>query len=402
MVLFKLNFLVYFLGGTYKILFVLISVGLVANYFSEYIVDGLLLEYYRKRSHSEPPEKLIDEIERLPISLALKVQLKWSLLHRPINKLVEAQKLLGLVFILIAIVTTILSLTGYLGKLHQILELTSHFKLQYFIVGCSTLFFFLLTRKKIWSWVSLGCILINLWAIVPWYLPAARVAAGDNVSKIRVLELNVFNKNKRYSEAIALIKEENPDVAVFLEVTEEWAKELKVLEQSYPYFFHYQQSRTSGKSIYSKIPLENPKTKKLVKSRTNIVTQLNVDGKVVSLILTHPMIPTRSSSFKVRNEELRKLADYVLELDSPVVVVGDFNTTMWSPYYGELVEKTNLRNARQGFGIQPSWPTHLPFLYIPIDHCLVSPDIQVLKSRTGRNVGSDHLPLITDLGIVNG
>jgi endonuclease/exonuclease/phosphatase (EEP) superfamily protein YafD len=375
---------------------------LVANYFSEYIVDGLLLEYYRKRSQSEPPEKLIDEIERLPISLALKVQLKWSLLHRPINKLIEAQKLLGLIFILIAIFTTILSLTGYLGKLHQILELTSHFKLQYFIVGCSTLFFFLLTRKKIWSWVSLGCILINLWAIVPWYLPPAKVVTGDNVTKIRVLELNLFNRNKRYSEAIALIKEENPDVAVFLEVSQEWANQLIVLELSYPYVFHSQDNRRFGKSIYSKVPLENSRSVSLGKSRKTLVSQLKIDGNVVNLILVHPRIPTKRSSFQMRNEELRKLADYVSELDSPVVLVGDFNTTMWSPYYEELVEKTNLRNARQGFGIQPSWPAHLPFLYIPIDHCLVSPDIQVLKSRTGRNVGSDHLPLITDLGIANG
>ncbi len=37
--------------------------------------------------------------------------------------------------------------------------------------------------------------------------------------------------------------------------------------------------------------------------------------------------------------------------------------------------------------------------YIPIDHFVLSKEIGVLKIHTGRNVGSDHLPLITDLVI---
>jgi hypothetical protein len=38
-----------------------------------------------------------------------------------------------------------------------------------------------------------------------------------------------------------------------------------------------------------------------------------------------------------------------------------------------------------------------PVLRIPIDHCLVSPDIGVLTMRTGRHIGSDHLPIIIDM-----
>jgi len=39
----------------------------------------------------------------------------------------------------------------------------------------------------------------------------------------------------------------------------------------------------------------------------------------------------------------------------------------------------------------------MPLVYIPIEHLLVSQEMGVLKIHTGRNVGSDHLPLITDL-----
>ena len=39
----------------------------------------------------------------------------------------------------------------------------------------------------------------------------------------------------------------------------------------------------------------------------------------------------------------------------------------------------------------------MPLVYIPIEHLLLSKQIDVLKIHTARNVGSDHLPLITDL-----
>jgi hypothetical protein len=41
----------------------------------------------------------------------------------------------------------------------------------------------------------------------------------------------------------------------------------------------------------------------------------------------------------------------------------------------------------------------MPLVYIPIEHLLLSKEIDVLKIHTGRNVGSAHLPLITDLVI---
>jgi endonuclease/exonuclease/phosphatase family metal-dependent hydrolase len=72
---------------------------------------------------------------------------------------------------------------------------------------------------------------------------------------------------------------------------------------------------------------------------------------------------------------------------------------MWSPYYSQLMRDSGLMNARKGFGVLPTWPSHVPFLKIPLDHCLVSADISAAHIRTAEAIGSDHLPLIVDLAV---
>ncbi|NET13198.1 MAG: endonuclease/exonuclease/phosphatase family protein, partial [Okeania sp. SIO1H6] len=101
------------------------------------------------------------------------------------------------------------------------------------------------------------------------------------------------------------------------------------------------------------------------------------------------------------------------QLNHPVILAGDLNITMWSPDYHKLEQETGLRNSRLGFGIIPTWPARFNnsvllyilsrFFQIPIDHCLISSEIKVVnvntRANSGLNLGSDHLPLITDLFI---
>lgn len=113
----------------------------------------------------------------------------------------------------------------------------------------------------------------------------------------------------------------------------------------------------------------------------------------------HPSKATGEIYFAERNRQLAAIGDYVAGLKTPTILVGDMNVTMWSPYYRDLVNKGQLNNVRAGFGILPTWPIFQPLLSIPIDHCLVTKDFQVLETRKGRKIGSDHFPLITDIAI---
>jgi endonuclease/exonuclease/phosphatase (EEP) superfamily protein YafD len=388
-------------GGSFGMLIglgVLVFVGFVANYFSYFVVDSLLVRFYQKRRELEPPEELVIEIDKLPITNDLKIKLKWAVMHSSNNKNISWKHVILKGFIIAATVNALFSIVGYLGKFNLFFELSSHFKLQYLLVGFSTFIFFAQVQsKKRWLLVSAFCIIINLAEIVPWYFPAPALAGATPEQNLRILHSNVLRSNRRYSEVISLVKAEQPDIAVFVEVNTSWAKELSVLSEMFPYYSQQQESENFGSAIYSKLPLENVSVKAFSQGRKSLLADVKFQGKIISMILAHPTVPIKQQSFIDRNKQLAAIGEYAAQVKNPLIVVGDFNTTMWSPFYTNMVKTAKVRNARSGFGILPTWPTFLPLAYIPIDHFLVSKEIGVLKIRTGRNVGSDHLPLITDL-----
>jgi endonuclease/exonuclease/phosphatase (EEP) superfamily protein YafD len=301
------------------------------------------------------------------------------------------------IFVIVTALLTLLSLAGYFGLFNRYLELTSHFKLQYLIISFCPFFFFFLRRHSLGLGISLFCLLINLYEIAPWYLPES-FGTSNNVQgqRIRVLQANVDKYDNDYPNLISLVREEKPDIGVFLEVGQTGAKKLEALKDILPYSIAHQDVDIDGTAIYSKLPLENTSIKSLGGGRRSVLADVTIQEKVISIIASHPSMPIGKHYFKERNSQLDAIAVQVKTLKNPLVV-GDFNVTMWSPYYKGFVISTGLRNTRRGFGILPTWPTDYPVLSIPIDHCFVGQDIKVVKTRTGRSVGSDHLPLITDL-----
>ena len=131
-----------------------------------------------------------------------------------------------------------------------------------------------------------------------------------------------------------------------------------------------------------------------------ILAHLDIKEKTISLLAMHPTTPITPAKFKNRNLQFREAAALLNSIKGSKVLVGDLNITMWSPYFTTLIRSSGLRDARLGFGLGTSWPMPLPsFLRLPIDHCLVSHDVQVDGFRIGPRIGSDHRPVIVDLSL---
>lgn len=303
-------------------------------------------------------------------------------------------------FASLMILATALSLGGYFGRLNMYLEFASGYKLQLLVMVSCSLFYFSLTNYKLGIIISLFCLLLNLAEILPWYWNRPIVNHIESYQPLKVLSYNVLWSNKQYDKAIALINREQPDIAVFQEAQEHWSQALDTLKANYPY--HAKASKLEIE-VYSKLPLNNTEIKLYGTYRGLVVCDLAIGNNQLKFIATHayPQLYFGREGWEIRNQHLEKgIGEYIQNIEQLAIVVGDLNVSMWSPFYRSLIDKSGLHNARQGFGILPTQSVVAPqfaILSAPIDHCLVSPDIQIGNFRLGQNIGSDHLPIISEL-----
>lgn len=288
---------------------------------------------------------------------------------------------------------------GYCGAWHRYLELTSHFRLQYFVVSCAFAALFAALRAWRWAVAGLLCMLLNGVVIVPWYFSGASVKADAESYHLRLLLANIHFANTNYAGVIAMARAEKPDVMILQELTPLWAEQLQSVRDLFPHAQINPGQDPPGIALYSRLPLDDVRVLTLGSvNGPSIFAKIKVGAVSVSLLTTHPP-PPMAGYAAYRNEQLRLVASYARDMPRPAVLIADLNTTMWSPYYSQLVRESGLVDARKGFGVLPTWPAPLKssLLMIPIDHCLVSPDLQVTGTKQGPDIDSDHLPLIVDL-----
>jgi endonuclease/exonuclease/phosphatase (EEP) superfamily protein YafD len=299
-----------------------------------------------------------------------------------------------------AVVTLVFSMVTSVPSLHHHIELFSHFRLQYLAVSVLLLLVFAALRKPAYSIVMVGVVALNAGFVSPWYFSDTAVDAAGNGTSIRLMTANVRARNDQYDRLRQIIDDEQPDIVFLQEVSPQWLAALESIQEDYPFDYAEPRHNNFGIAIYSRLPLDavthvdSPPL-----DYPTIIATMTVDGSRLTLINTHPMIPLDQPGFEARNQQLESIAAIVAAVQGNVVLSGDFNTTMWSPAYQQLEKETGLRNARQGNGILPTWPTFMPFAMIPIDHTLVSEKISVVDLRTGASLGSDHLPLILDFSV---
>jgi endonuclease/exonuclease/phosphatase (EEP) superfamily protein YafD len=297
-----------------------------------------------------------------------------------------------------AVLTVVISLLTALGLPNHLLDLFSHFRLQYFVVSVLLFLTFALLHHYGYASALLVTALLNGFFIIGWYMPHSGDREGSE--QLVLMHANVLSSNDKYQRIIDLINTEDPDIIFLQEVTNDWVVGLVTLQQNYPYSYPQTRMGNFGIAVYSKIPfdtvghVDSPPL-----NHPTIIATATVGIHKLTLISSHPTIPMGKRLYSARNLQLDSLLDLVQAADNPVVLLGDFNATVWDPHFRKLVDSTGLANARRGFGILPTWPTYMPFAMIPIDHILVSESIVVTGMKTGKSIGSDHLPLIVTLSL---
>jgi endonuclease/exonuclease/phosphatase (EEP) superfamily protein YafD len=280
-------------------------------------------------------------------------------------------------------------------------ELASHFRVQYFVALIIAAAVAILIRKRRTGFVFVVFALINLSAFLPLYFGREPLPTGGK--PFRVVMMNVLSSNRRADLVTDFIRQADPDVIVMGEVTGRWMSQTQSLAQTYPYVEACPREDNFGIALFSKRPFIRSGIAQVGDAGVpSVYAELEVDGRPVFFMGTHPISPASPGNSRYRDTQLGEIPAFLKKAtSSPIVLLGDLNVTPWYRAFRTLVRESGLKDTAKGRGVQCSWPAfpHMFHMRIPLDHCLVSPEIGVVDRRLGPGIGSDHFPLIVDLAV---
>ena len=230
------------------------------------------------------------------------------------------------------------------------------------------------------------------------YAPKSPPTSGRT---IRVLSMNLYAYNYDAPHILAAIDQADADVIVASEVTawsmsEVFAK----IATRYPRSAH--PDYDGGAVVLSRLPFTIDRTAHPPGPRNPLL--FTIDGRAVALYPVHTISPGAVSHLMRNREQLRQLADIAAAETRPTIIVGDLNCSQLTPNYRWLNE-AGLRTTHEliGFGVGTTWgPKWHPWLNrlpgVRIDQMFLSRDLTATSHRVGPYTGSDHLPIIADVG----
>ena len=291
------------------------------------------------------------------------------------------------------------TVAGFLGPSWWFFDLFCHFRVQWFL-GLSVLAtLFLFGRRKGMAAAMGVFAAINAVTLLPLYFGSIPVPPAAE-PPIRALLINVNTQTGRPELVIKVIEQFRPDILILEEVNPDW---LALLQPALGAFRHSEiraRDDNFGIALFTKFQAVRSEIRELGPAEVpTVIAELVTPSGKLTVIGTHPLPPADGVRTGLRNAQLEQIPALVREAGSPVVLLGDLNTTPWSAVFGNLLKASNLRDSSRGRGVQPTWPAQLPLSWIPIDHFLHSPELQVISKRTGPAVGSDHLPLLVEFNL---
>lgn len=314
----------------------------------------------------------------------------------------------------------VLTVAGFLGGWHWLIDLAAHFRLQY-ALGLTLLALLAAARRR---WIRLAVLIaaagVNGWLVASLWLPpvgmppaasASPTAASSAAAPpLRLAVANVSTQNPRKAEALDAIAAMNADVVLLIEVSPEWFEVIPRHLPGYRTVMARAQWDNFGMALM--VADDSPwacegttqwMPPDQLPAADAVLTRGN--GERWRLLGVHPVPPMSARGAASRNETLATAAAWTHNHpDDPKLLVGDLNATPWCTAFRELVAETGLINSMRGHGLAPSWPSldALPYAatavgMIPIDHVMHSASIRTRKRQTFRIPGSDHRGVLVEL-----
>ena len=294
----------------------------------------------------------------------------------------------------------IASLLGLLDRVWWVFELADVFRLQYLVLLLAAALVAAVAGRLSLAVVAIALAAVNIAILdIPLTQSLTAVSAQPTVGELRLVVANVEVGNTDFAAVQRLVAQTRPDVFGVTELTPEMAQHLGDGLTGYRSRVVDAHDDAYGIGLYSRLPLLSAKVERFPDDGPpTIVARLQVNGETMTVVVTHVRTPFAGS---VHVRHLSALADAArTKLGDRVAVCGDFNTPPWSGPLRRFAAHARLRDvygSRAWAGY--SWPTWSSLLRVPLDNCFVSRRLAVTAHRDGPDVGSDHRPLVVDIGV---
>ena len=238
--------------------------------------------------------------------------------------------------------------------------------------------------------------------------PEARDDKGGEVT-IRLVSANLLSVNRDTSGLLALLADTNPDILAVQEAPF-WWRDLMLDLPGYPHVVGYAPDGSGTVAIASRWPLEaivipSPGVahREVGGGEPAAARLVMPDGRAIDVVSLHAPTPRLPGGLEARTRYLETLSEFLRvrrRANVPLIVVGDWNTPVWSRDLARVLRSNGLGVCPLG-GLPP--PTRLVGgsrrLGSPIDHIAVSPELGVVRCDLGADIASDHLPLMVELSL---
>ena len=223
---------------------------------------------------------------------------------------------------------------------------------------------------------------------------------------VTVMSVNLLALNRDTRPIIEEIKGSDPDILLLQEYTDHWHQALQAaIGRNYPHTSYRRREDSFGTGIYSKRPFEEPVAMHVPLGQAaepQIRAVIRIANRPVAFYNVHLRPPSGLEYIIEHRTQLADLAEALSAEQLPVVLGGDFNFTENSPHAGAL-RRQGLRDAHSlgGWGRGATWPVHSVLRWVPglrLDHLYLGGGLTCVECRTGVGQGSDHRPVIAEVG----
>ena len=283
----------------------------------------------------------------------------------------------------LGLATVIASLEG----LHWFLDLAAHFRphlLVLWLVGSGI-------TLALRSWRFFGATLLVMgW--LGWGLVGAPAPPEGPGSVAHLMHVNVQMNAPDHGPLVRQLEDARPDIVSLVEVDEAWMESL-TQGLDYPYVESAPRSDFLGLGLMSRHPIRSFDVVDVVPGLPLVHATVEVERSLVPITILHVLPPIRASWARSQAETLALLAKHEPPNPGRWLVCGDFNATPWSAVFRRFASASGLAPASYGGALEGTWPTGMPWARLPIDHCLLGPDLTQRRAYVGGALAGDHLPI---------